>query len=243
MHILPCSSKVERMRRKIEILWLATNWKMRLGGVGGVGWEGHPLIDSDWLNPPGFSVGGGGAELTSWWLRFKLVSVDFWPLYPLPQFTQQNNLTDVSANAFHLSKASPKPFNSQTSKSLHSSPRFGSQIESLNPSRFVGPAQVYSLRPYSLELILKRPSTCPMCTRPTWLGPSCKWDRLPYRAIEVHRDVSVQPYSGWREKVYLTPGCLAVLLVSRSQHSLILLQWSFICCADQINHFSVKFHQ
>ena len=113
----------------------------------------------------------------------------------------------------------------------------------LNPSWFLGPAQVYSLRPYSLELILKRPSTCPMCTRPTWLGPSCKWDRLPYRAIEVHRDVSVQPYSGWREKVYLTPGCLAVLLVSGSQHSLILLQSSFICCADQIDNLNVTFHQ
>ena len=125
MHILPCSSKVECRRRKIEILWLALDWKMRLGAW--VGWEGHPLIDSDWLNPPGFSVGGGASDLTSWWLRFKLVSVDFWPLYYLPHFTLQNNLTDVSANAFHLSKASPKPFNSQTSKSLHSSPRFGSQ--------------------------------------------------------------------------------------------------------------------
>ena len=29
--------------------------------------------------------------------------------------------------------------------------------------------------------------------------------------------MSVQPYSGWREKVYLTPGCLALLLVSGSQ--------------------------
>ena len=84
-----------------------------------------------------------------------------------------------------------------------------------------------------------------MCTRPTWLGPSCKWDRPPYRAIEVHRDVSVQPYSGWREKVYLTPGCLAVLLVSGSQalthsspmklHLLCRSNKSFQCHISSIN--------
>ena len=186
MRILPCSSKVETMRRKIEILW---------------------LIDSDWLNPPGFSVGKGGSDLTSWWQRLKLVSEDFFPLFPVPHFTEQNNLTPFIF---------PRPV---LNPSIHKPPNHYILVQdlALTPSWFVGPAQVYSLWPYSLELILKRSSTCPMRRRHTWLGPSCKWDRPPYRAIEVHRDVSVQPYSGWREKVYLTPGWLAMLLVSGSQ--------------------------
>ena len=39
-----------------------------------------------------------------------------------------------------------------------------------------------------------------------WLGPSLRWERPPYGAIEVHRDPCMDPHMVGRERVYLTPG-------------------------------------
>ena len=154
MHILPCLSKVECRRRKIEILWLALDWKMRLGVWVGWGGRGTPwLIQTDWT-----LLGWRGR------IRFDVIMAKIQVSISAPSTL---SLSSHCRTTWQMCPRTPFIFPRPVlNPSIHKPPNHYILVQdlALNPSWFVGPAQVYSLWPYSLELILKRSSTCPMHT-------------------------------------------------------------------------------
>ena len=104
-----------------------------------------------------------------------------------------------------------------------------------NLSRLVNPSiRSHSLKPSTSECpnhLEKTIDLSGVCL--TWLGPSLKWERPPYEAIEVHRDPCKEPYMGG--KGFIWHPAVGHVWHTKYTQSLNLLSWSELSINKIVN--------